>query len=107
MLTRWQFWLLTALSVVMAALIGAGMLRFADNRKLQLEVSQRAQFIQQTVPLDALSREMVSALAQLAVRGPDDQIRAMLSRLGISVSENAAAAPPGASAPAQQPARKK
>ena len=104
MLTRWQFWLLTALAAVAAGFIVASMVRFTENRRLQAEVAQRAQFIQQTVPLEALNREIVSALAQVAVRGPDEQIRSMLASLGISVSENPASPP---AAPAAAPARKK
>ena len=96
MLTRWQFWLLTVLAAAAAAFIVASMLRFSDNRRLQVEVAQRAQFVQQSVPLETLNREIVSALAQVAVRGPDEQIRSMLSSLGISVSENPASACAGA-----------
>jgi hypothetical protein len=105
MVTRWQFWLLTVLAAIAAALIAANMYRFSENRRLQLEVSQRAQFIQQTVALEALNREIVSALAQRAVRGPDEQIRAMLSNLGMSVTETPAASAP-ASAATVQPRKK-
>ena len=105
-LTRWQFWLLTILAAATASLVVASMVRFAENRRLQAEVSQRAQFVQQTVPLEALNREIVTALAQLAVRGPDEQIRAMLSSLGISVSENPAVMTPSPAGTASQPKKK-
>lgn len=85
-LKMWEFLVLTALAVVSAVLIGLNMYRFSDNRKLQAEVNQRAQFIQQTVPMEALSRDIALALAQLGVRSQDDQIRALLSSLGISVT---------------------
>ena len=105
MLTKWQFWLLTALAMIAAAVIALNMVRFTQNRQLQLEVAQRAQFVQQTAALETLNREIVSALAQVAVRGPDEQIRSMLSTLGISVTEN-----PSSSAPvggtAAQPRKK-
>ena len=94
MLARWQFWLLTLLAVASAALIGANIWRFAANRQLQAEVTQRAQYVQQTEPLEALNREIVAALAQLAVRNKDDQLRALLTSLGLTVTETPA--PPAA-----------
>jgi hypothetical protein len=101
MMANWQFWLLTALASICTALIGANMYRFSENRVLQAEVNQRTQFIQQTVPLEGLNREIVGALAQLAVRNQDDQIRSMLASLGISMTEtpSAPAAPTGTPAP--------
>lgn len=104
MLTRVQFWLLTVMAAGALLLVAANMYRFADNRKTQFEVAQRGQYIQQTVALEALNREIVTALAQLAVRGPDEQIRAMLSTLGLSVTESPAQAPAGT--PVQQPRKK-
>ena len=101
MLTKWQFWLLTALAAIAALLIALNMVRFNQNRQLQFEVAQRGQFIQQTAALESLNREIVTALAQLAVRGPDEQIRSMLSSLGISVTENPAPSTPAAGATAQ------
>lgn len=99
MLTKWQFWLLTVMAAGALLLVAANMYRFADNRKTQFEVAQRNQYIQQTVALEALNREIVTALAQLAVRGPDEQIRAMLSTLGLSVTESPAQTPAAASTP--------
>lgn len=102
MLTRWQFWVLTVLALASVTLIGANMWRFSANRQLQAEVTQRAQYIQQTVPLETLNREIVAALAQLAVRNKDDQLRALLTSLGLTVTETpntpapAAATTPGA-----------
>jgi len=107
MLKEWQFSVLTALAVITAVLIGMNMYRFSENRKLQTEVNQRAQFIQQTAPLEALSRDIALALAQLSVRSEDDQIRALLSSLGISVTVTAPAAPPSGRSAAPPPAGKK
>lgn len=89
MLGRIQFWTLTALAALTALLIAANMFRFSENRRLQAEVNERGQFIQQTVPLEALSREIALALAQLGVREQDEQITALLSSLGITVTVTA------------------
>jgi hypothetical protein len=104
MLSKTEFWILTLLAVVVAALVGVNMVLFGKNRQAQLEVNQRALFIQQTVPLETLSREIAVALAQLGVRSHDEQIRALLSSLGITVTVNAPAAPAGQpAAPSQRP----
>lgn len=104
MLSKTEFWGLTFLAVIIAALIAVNMLLFGENRKVQTEVNQRALFIQQTVPLETLSREIAVALAQLSVRTQDEQLRALLSSLGITVTVNAPAPQP-APAPAPAPAR--
>jgi len=93
MLRKWQFWMLTALAAATAAMVLANMVRFSANRQLQAEVNQRNLFIQQSIPLENLSREIALALAQLGVRTQDEQIRALLTSLGISVQVNPAAAP--------------
>ncbi len=107
MLKTWQFWVLTALAAISALLIGLNMYRFSENRKLQADVNQRAQFIQQSVPLETLSRDIALALAQLGVRSQDDQIHALLSSLGITVTVNPPpTSPTGAPAPTSAPAKK-
>lgn len=95
MLTKPQFWILTALASVIAVLILANMYVFSANRTVQNDVSQRALFIQQTVPLETLSRDIALALAQLSVRSEDAQIRSLLTSLGININVNA----PGQPAP--------
>jgi hypothetical protein len=107
MLKRWEFWALTGVAGATALLVVANMVRFADNRQLQAEVSQRSMFIQQSIPLESLSREIALALAQLSVRSQDDQLRSLLGSLGISIVVNPAPAPaPAAQAPQPQGARK-
>jgi hypothetical protein len=101
MLSKTEFWILTLLAAVVAALVGVNMVLFGKNRQAQLEVNQRALFVQQSVPLETLSREIAVALAQLGVRSQDEQIRALLSSLGITVTVNAPAGQPAA--PSQRP----
>lgn len=92
MLKRWQFWVLTMLAVAQAALVGFNMNAFGDNRKLQLEVNQRAVYLQQTSQAEQMARDIALSLAQLAVRNQDTQIRQMLASLGITVNFNEDAA---------------
>lgn len=88
MLGKAQFWVLTVLGALTALLVVGNMVRFSENRRLQAEVNERAMYIQQTVPLEALSREIALALAQLGVQQQDPQIQALLSSLGITVTVN-------------------
>ena len=95
MLKKNEFRILTALATISLLLAFANMAMFSQNRTAQAEVSGRAQYIQQTAQLEPLYREMVKALADLAVRNNDVQLRDILAKQGITVSAN----PPPPSAP--------
>ena len=91
MLKGWQFWLLTLLALAAAALAAVNMWLVTANRTLQTEVSARAQYVQQTAQLELLYREIVKALADLAVKNNDQQLRLMLGAQGITINAPAAA----------------
>lgn len=93
MLTNRQYWTLTAIAVVSLVLVVANMAMFLSNRSAQAEVNARAQFIQQTVQLDVLYREIVKALADLSVKNQDKDLRALLAAHGITVNVPTSAAP--------------
>ena len=88
MLKKNEFWILTVLAAIGLLLAIANMVMFSQNRAAQAEVSGRAQYIQQAAQLEPLYREMVKALADLAVRNNDTQLRDMLAKQGITVSVN-------------------
>ena len=96
-LSRWQVCvtLAAALGVV---LVLTNMVLFERNRSLQGEVSSRAQYIQQSVQLEGLHREIVNAIANLAVRNKDDALKTILTQQGITFnvgqSESTGAPPP-------------
>ena len=73
--------LAAALGLVLAL---ANMVLFEKNRTLQAEVSTRAQYIQQSVQLEGLQREIVNAIASLALRNKDDALKTILSQQGIT-----------------------
>ncbi|HEY3197876.1 MAG TPA: hypothetical protein VGJ57_07665 [Nitrospirales bacterium] len=90
----------------MAAAIGIGlvltnMILFEWNRTLQAEVNSRAQYIQQTVQLEALQRDIVNAIANLSVRNKDDALKSILSQQGITINVAPQTTP---APPAQTPA---
>jgi uncharacterized protein YneF (UPF0154 family) len=96
-----QYWVLSTLGGLCALLVLVNIGLFSSNRGLQREVNERAQYIQQTVQLQALYQQMARALADLSIRNQDEQLRAILSKQGISVtakpqpSSDSAAGTPG------------
>ncbi len=102
MLNKWQYNLLTALGALALMLAIANATLFTNNRSAQAELAQRQQFIQQTGPLEGLYRDIVKALAEMAVKGNDKQVLDMLAAQGLSVTVNT----PDAPAPANSTAKK-
>jgi len=92
MLLKWQFNLLTVLGVAALLLVLANALLFTQNRSAQGALSQRQLFVQQTVPLEGLYRDIVKALAEMAVKGNDRQVLNMLAAQGLSVTVNSPSA---------------
>jgi predicted Holliday junction resolvase-like endonuclease len=82
---RWQSGV-TVLAGLGIVLVLANMVLFERNRSLQGEVNARAQYIQQTVQLEGLHREIVNAIANLAVRNKDDALKTILSQQGITIN---------------------
>jgi hypothetical protein len=104
MLSNRQFLCLNALGVLALLLVVANAVLFTVNRREQAELSQRQQFIQQTVPLEGLYREIVKALADLGVKANDRAVLNLLGAQGISVSVDAP--PPAADAASSRKGQK-
>ena len=86
MLLKWQFNVLVALGVTALLLALANGLLFTMSRDAQAALTQRQQFIQQTVPLEGLYRDIVRAIAEIATRDNDRQLLDVLSAQGLSVT---------------------
>ena len=95
MLKKSEFWILTALAVIGAALAITNMMLFQGNRAAQNEIAGRQQYVAQSVQLEGLYREIVKALADLSVKAQDNELRTLLAGQGItiSVTPNAPALP--------------
>ena len=93
MLARWQFWVTTVIAVVVAVIAGYDMMLFSQNRTTQAELARRTQYLQQSLQLEGLYREMVKALADLSVRNQDHALRDLLTSQGIIVNAPATAIP--------------
>lgn len=92
-MNRLQFSLATALGALCLLMAGANVTLSALNRGLQGDIAQRQQYVQQSVQLEGLYREIIRALAELGARNNDQDVRALLQRHGISYSVNAPTAP--------------
>ncbi len=89
--------LLDVLAVLTLPLVGVNMYLVYTNQALQREVSDRQQFIAQSVQIQQLTRDLVNALANLAVKNKDEQIRQLLTSRGITFSTT----PPSEQPPGQ------
>jgi hypothetical protein len=94
MLLKWQFNLLTVLGAAALLLVLANAMLFTQNRTAQGALNQRQLFVQQTVPLEGLYRDIVKTLAEMAVKGNDRQVLNMLASQGLNVTVNAPPATP-------------
>jgi hypothetical protein len=92
----WFRWVLSGIAVLGLIFVVVNIFLFLGNRSIQGEVNDRQQFINQSIQLDRLNRELIAALANLAARNNDDQIRNLLASHGITFTVN----PPTGAGPA-------
>jgi len=93
MLRSWQYTVLNAIGALALLLVLLNAVLFTKNRDLQQQVNARQQYLQQTTALEGLYRDIVKALAELAVSNNDTQLLQMLASQGLNVSVNNAPAP--------------
>lgn len=98
-MTKTQFWITSTLAGASLLLVGGNLALTAVNRGLQGDIALRQQYVQQSVQLEGLYREIVRALAELGARHNDQDVRTLLARHGISYT---AAPPPAAAAPRKE-----
>ena len=77
-------------------LVIVNILLMAGNQSLQLSVNERQQYIAETIQLEALNRQVIGVLAEMALKTNDGQLKELLSGVGINLSPT----------PAQPPAAK-
>lgn len=100
MLARWQFWMTTVIALLVALTAGYSMMLFSQNRNTQAELARRAQYVQQSIQLEGLYREMIKALADLSLRNQDKALTDLLGSQGITVSATADSPTQATAAPA-------
>jgi hypothetical protein len=84
----------TTLSVLILLLVLVNILIGLGNQSLQAEVGERQQIIAQTMQLEALNRQLITVLVNLAMKTNDEQLKKVLAESGINLSMGPEAAPP-------------
>lgn len=100
MMARWQHRTLLALGVAAVALASTDGILVWHNRGAQAELQARQGYLQQSAELEGLYREIVLALAELAVKHNDAQLLRVLAAQGINVTVTPPAAGAAPAAPA-------
>ena len=85
-ISKWQFWLLTTLGSVALLLVIANIVMANGNLLRQSEINQRQQFVQQSLQLETLYKEIVRALGELATKNNDEQVKALLASQGLAIA---------------------
>jgi hypothetical protein len=107
-MNRVQYWTVTTLAATSLLVMAAGQTLHVLNQGLQGDIGVRQQYVQQSLQLETLYREIIRALAELGARNNDSQVREMLGKHGITYTANGAATPAAAPVPPTpgSPARK-
>jgi rRNA-processing protein FCF1 len=79
--------ILTILSGVMFVLVLVNIVLSLGNQSIQLEVTERQQFISQSMQLAALSQQVIGVLASMAVKTNDQQLKNLLASSGVNLGE--------------------
>jgi hypothetical protein len=83
---------LTILAALILVLVVVAVLLGFANQSLRLEVSERQQFIAQSMQLEGLHREIITTLATVALKTNDQKLKDLLASQGISFGGEAAPA---------------
>lgn len=83
---------LTIIGGLMLVLVLVNMLLSLGNQSLRMQVGERQQAITQAMQLEAVHREIVAAIATVALKTNDQQLKSLLASQGINL-ETAPASP--------------
>ena len=85
-LTAWSGLIL--LLVILNIFLGLG------NQSIQAEVGERQQEIAQTIQLEGLNRQLITVLANMALKTNDERLKKLLAEAGINLDVAPQGAPP-------------
>jgi len=94
--TSWLARLITAGAALAQVCIVAAVVLSLFNRGLRQDVAERQQTISQALAVSQLNTRLVTALATVAARDNDEQLRTLLARNGVTISAAGPAAAPKA-----------
>jgi hypothetical protein len=76
---------LTVLSVLVLLLVLVNIVIGIGNQSIQSDVGERQQIIAQTMQLEALNRQLINVLANLALKTNDEPLMGVLAAAGINL----------------------
>jgi hypothetical protein len=76
---------LTPLAVLALILVLINVVLTIGNQSLRIQLAERQQFISQSMQMEGLYREIVQAVASVAVKTKDEQLMSLLVSQGINV----------------------
>ena len=86
--------LLMAGSVLILLLVLINILIGLGNQSIQAEVAERQQEIAQTIQLETLNRQLITVLANMALKTNDEQLKKLLAETGVNLDAAPEIAPP-------------
>jgi hypothetical protein len=84
---------LTALSGLILLLVIVNIVIALGNQSIQAEVAERQQEIGQTIQLESLHRQLITVLANMALKTNDERLKKLLAESGINLDAATGAAP--------------
>ena len=86
--------LLTSWAALILILVIVNILIALGNQSIQAEVAERQQEIAQTMQLETLNRQLITVLANMAIKTNDEQLKKLLAETGINLDAAPESAPP-------------
>jgi len=86
--------LLTAGSALVLFLVIVNVLISLGNQSIQAELAERQQEIAQTIQLETLNRQLITVLANMALKTNDERLKKLLAETGINLDAAPPIAPP-------------
>ena len=84
---------LTACASLILLLVIVNILIALGNQSIQTEVAERQQEIAQTIQLEALNRQLITVLANMALKTNDERLKKLLAETGIDLDAGPETAP--------------
>ena len=81
------------LSSLVLLLVLVNVLLMMGNQSVQTEVGDRQQYIAQAIQLENLSRQVVGAMANMALKSNDEALKKLLMANGIDLDATGGTAP--------------
>lgn len=79
--------LLTAWSAGLLLLVLADVVVSLGNQSIRTEVGERQQEITQTIQLEAFNRQLITVLANMALKTNDEQLKKVLTESGVRLDQ--------------------